>query len=105
MRIRLFFIAVALALVIAAIWAYQHDQKLRKNSTQVNIGDSSDVVRELLGAPSSEVTCGSLTPVPKGCTEEFVYRYWYTIFQPHYEVVWFDQFGKVLGEQHVRSAF
>ncbi len=105
MRIRLFFIAVALALIIAGIWAYQHDQKLRKNSAEVNIGDSHDVVRQLLGDPTSEVACGSLTPVPKGCTEEYVYRYWYTIFQPQYEVVWFDQSGKVLGEQHIRSAF
>ncbi|MGA2905710.1 MAG: hypothetical protein ABSD98_17945 [Candidatus Korobacteraceae bacterium] len=105
MGTRVFFFAVALSLVIAAIWAYQHDENLRKNSAQVNLGDSSQVVRELLGDPSSENLCGSLTPVPKGCTQEYVYRYWYTIFQPQYEVVWFDQSGKVLGEQHVRSPF
>jgi hypothetical protein len=34
-----------------------------------------------------------------------VYRYWYSIFPPQYEVVWFDKSGKVLGEQHVQSPF
>jgi len=105
MSTRIFFIAVALGLVIAAIWAYQHDQKLRQNSVQINIGDPDEVVRELLGSPSSEGPCGSLTPVPKNCNSEYIYRYWYSIFQPQYEVVWFDQSGKVLGEQHVQSRF
>jgi hypothetical protein len=102
---RITFIVIALALVIAGIWAYNHDQNLRKNTSQVNLGDSSEVVRALLGDPSSMGPCGSLTPTPKGCTSEYVYRYWYSIFQPQYDVVWFDQSDKVLGEQHVKSAF
>ncbi len=105
MATRIFFIAVALGLVIAGIWAYQRDAKLRANASQVNIGDSNEVVRELLGDPSSDGPCGALTPIPNGCTYEYIYRYWYTIFQPQYEVIWFDQTGKVLGEQHVRSHF
>jgi len=102
---RIVFIAIALGLVIAAIWAYEHDQRLRTNSSQVNLGDANEVVRELMGDPSSQGPCGSMTPSPAGCTDEYVYRYWYSIFQPEYEVIWFDQSGKVLGEQHVRSAF
>jgi hypothetical protein len=102
---RIFFIAVALALVIAGVWAYQHDQKLSENASQVTIGDPNEVVRQLLGDPSSEGSCGSLTAVPTGCTDEYVYRYWYSIFQPKYEVVWFDHAGKVIGEQHVKSQF
>jgi hypothetical protein len=105
MQTRLFFIAVALGLIIAGIWAYYHDENLRKNASQVNLGDSSEVVRQLLGEPSSEGPCGSLTPIPTGCTSEFVYRYWYSIFQPQYEVIWLDKSGNVLGEQHVRSSF
>jgi hypothetical protein len=105
MTTRIVFIAVALAFVGAGIWAYEHDQKLRTNSFQVNIGDPNEVVRELLGDPSSEGPCGSMTPSPKGCAQEYVYRYWYSVFQPQYEVVWFDENGKALGEQHVRSAF
>lgn len=105
MATRIFFVAIALALVIAGIWAYQHDQTLRQNASQVNLGDSDEVVRALLGSPSSEGPCGSLTPVPKGCTGEYVYRYWFSIFQPKYEVIWFDQSSKVLGEQHVQSQF
>jgi len=105
MATRIFFIAVALGLIVAAIWAYQHDESLRKNASQVNIGDSNEVVRELLGDPSRDESCGALTPVPKACTHEYVYRYWYSIFQPKYEVIWFDREGKVLGEQHVQSQF
>lgn len=105
MATRIIFIAIALAIIIAGIWAYHHDENLRTNSAQVNLGDSTEVVQVLLGDPSSENACGSLTPVPKGCTSEFVYRYWYSIFQPQYEVIWFDQYGKVLGEQHVQSLF
>jgi len=102
---RITFIVIALALVVAGIWAYNHDQNLRKNASQVNLGDSGEVVRALLGDPTSEGACGSMTPIPKGCSNEYVYRYWYSIFQPQYEVVWFDQSDRVLGEQHVKSAF
>jgi hypothetical protein len=103
MGTRIFFLVIALGLVAAAAWAYHHDEALRKNSAQVNLGDSNEVVRELLGNPTSEEPCGSLTPVPTGCSDEYVYRYWYSLFQPQYEVVWFDHAGKVLGEQHVQA--
>jgi hypothetical protein len=103
MGTRIIFMAVALGLVATGIWAYHHDEMLRKNSAQVNLGDPNEVVRELLGNPTSEGPCGSLTPVPTGCSHEYVYRYWYSVFQPQYEVVWFDHSGKVLGEQHVQA--
>ncbi|MDR3748051.1 MAG: hypothetical protein P4M04_07860 [Acidobacteriota bacterium] len=102
MGARLFFIAIALSLVAAGIWAYHHDQQLRNNAMQVARGDPNDVVRELLGDPSSEGPCGTLTAIPTGCTNEYVYKYYYSIFNPQYEVVWFDHAGKVLGEQHVQ---
>ena len=105
MATRIVFIAVALAFVLAGIWAYHHDQRLRENAPQVTIGDPNEVVRELLGEPTSQGSCGALTAVPAGCTDEYVYRYWYAIFQPKYEVIWFDQAGKVIGEQHVQSQF
>ncbi|MGD0931987.1 MAG: hypothetical protein ABR902_15165 [Candidatus Korobacteraceae bacterium] len=105
MQTRLSFIAISLALIAAGIWAYLHDDNLRKNSAQVNIGDSHQVVLQLLGDPTIDGPCGSLTPIPTGCSSEYVYRYWYSIFQPHYLVVWFDKSGNVLGEQHVRSSF
>jgi hypothetical protein len=102
---RIVFISIALALVIAGFWSYHHDQKLRENASQVTIGDPNEVVRQLLGDPSSEGSCGALTPTPKECADEYIYRYWYSIFQPKYEVIWFDQAGKALGEQHVQSQF
>ncbi len=105
MATRIVFIVLALGLAVAAIWAYEHDNKLRKNSAQVTIGDSNEVVRELLGNPSREAACGTMTPVPKDCNEEYIYRYWYSIFQPEYLVIWFDKRGDVLGEQRVRSHF
>lgn len=102
---RVIFICTALALVIAGFWAYHHDQKLSEDTTQVTIGDPNEIVRQLLGDPSSEGPCGALTPVPSGCVDEYIYRYWYSIFQPKYEVIWFDHAGKVLGEQQVKSTF
>lgn len=105
MSTRIFFIALAVALVVAGAWAYHHDQRLTQNSSMVTIGDPNEIVRELLGEPSSEGPCGSLTAVPKNCVQEYVYRYWYSIFQPQYEVVWLDDEGKVIGEQHVQSRF
>lgn len=102
---RIVFIALALALIIAVLWAYHHDQRLTEDSSQVTIGDPNEMVRQLLGDPSSEGSCGSLTAVPTGCTDEYVYRYWYSIFQPKYEVIWFDHAGKVIGEQQVKSQF
>jgi len=105
MATRIFFIAIALGLIIAAIWAYEHDQRLTKNLSQVTIGDPNEVVRELLGDPTSEGECGEMTLAPKECVNEYVYRYWYSIFQPQYLVVWFDHDGKVIGEQQIRSHF
>jgi len=102
MATRIVFLAIALVLVAAIVWAYHHDQELRSNSMQVNLGDPNEVVRELLGDPSSEGPCGTLTAVPSGCADEYVYKYYYSIFNPQYEVVWFDHAGKVLGEQHVQ---
>ena len=102
MTIRVVFIAITLAIVATLVWAYHHDDELRKNSMQLNLGDPNEVVRELLGDPSSEGPCGSLTAVPNGCADEYVYKYYYSIFNPQYEVVWFDRAGKVLGEQHVQ---
>ena len=102
MGTRIFFFAIALGIVAAGLWAYRHDEELRKNAMQVALGDPNEVVRELLGDPSSEGPCGSLTAVPNGCADEYVYKYYYSIFNPQYEVVWFDRAGKVLGEQHVQ---
>jgi hypothetical protein len=103
MGTRIFFFVIALCLVAAGVWAYHHDDELRKNSMQLNLGDPNEVVRELLGDPSSDGPCGSLTAVPNGCTDEYVYKYYYSIFNPQYEVVWFDSSGKVLGMQHVKT--
>jgi hypothetical protein len=103
MGTRIFFLVIAFGLVMAGVWAYQHDEALRKNSAQVNLGDPNEVVQGLLGSPTREGPCGSLTPVPTGCSDEYVYRYWYSVFKPQYEVVWFDHSGKVLGEQHVQA--
>jgi hypothetical protein len=105
MATRISFAVVALGLVVAALWAYHHDDRISTNAAQVTLGDPNEVVRELLGEPSSQGPCGSLTPVPTGCTTEYVYRYYYSIFQPRYEVIWFDHAGKVLGEQNVKSLF
>jgi hypothetical protein len=99
---RIFFFVIALCLVTVGVWAYHHDEELHKNSMQLNLGDPNEVVRELLGDPSSEGPCGSLTAVPKSCVDEYVYRYYYSIFNPQYEVVWFDRAGKMLGQQHVQ---
>ena len=103
MGARIFFLAVAIGLIAAGVWAYQHDESLRKNSAQINLGDPNEFVRELLGNPTSEGPCGSLTPVPTGCSDEYIYKYWYSIFRPQHEVIWFDHAGKVLGEQHVQA--
>ncbi len=105
MTTRLVFFAIALMIVGALFWAYRHDVELQKNAMLVNLGDPNEAVRELLGTPSSEGSCGALTVAPSKCTDEYVYRYYYSIFQPKYEVVWFDSAGKVLGEQHVQHPF
>jgi hypothetical protein len=102
---RIVFFVLALAIVGGFAWAYHHDAELGTRAAQVQIGDPNEMVRELLGEPSSEGSCGSLTVAPKACTNEYVYKYYYTIFQPQYEVVWFDAEGKVLGEQHVQRLY
>lgn len=105
MGARIVFSFVALAILAGFVWAYHHDQQLRANASQVNLGDPNEAVRDLMGEPSQEGSCGLLTPSPARCSAEYVYRYYYTIFQPQYEVVWFDSAGKVLGEQHVQRSF
>lgn len=102
---RIVFSVIALSLIGAAVWAYQHDQKLDRDAALVNLGDPNEAVRELLGEPSAEGDCGSLTAAPKACTDEYVYRYYYSIFRPKYQVIWFDHAGKVVGEQHVERPF
>lgn len=102
---RIIFLCIALLLAGAAVWAYHHDQKLDRDSALVNVGDPNETVRELMGEPSRDGDCGSLTVAPQACTDEYVYRYYYSIFRPKYQVVWFDHSGKVIGEQHVERPF
>lgn len=102
---RIVFLAAALAIVAGFVWAYHHDAELSKKANLVAVGDPNEAVRELLGEPSSEGPCGTLTVAPSACTDEYVYKYYYTIFQPQYEVVWFNAEGKVIGGQHVRRPF
>jgi hypothetical protein len=46
-----------------------------------------------------------MTVSPSACADEYVYKYYYSIFQPQYEVVWFNAEGKVIGVQHVKHSF
>jgi len=102
MATRLVFVAFALLITAALFWAYHHDAELRNNAVLVNVGDPNEAVRDLLGDPSTEGPCGRFSPAPAACTDEYIYKYYYSVFQPQYEVVWFDNAGKVLGEQHVQ---
>jgi hypothetical protein len=102
---RIVFISIALLLIAAAVWAYHHDQRLDRNAALINLGDPNETVREVMGEPSREGDCGSVTLAPKSCADEYVYRHYYSIFRPQYEVVWFDRSGKVIGEQHVERPF
>ena len=102
MATRIAFFIVGLFLTAAGVWAYQHDQALQQKAAMVNIGDPNETVRELLGDPSSEGECGAMSPAPSGCASEYVYRYYFSIFRPQYQVVWFDHAGKVIGEQHLQ---
>lgn len=102
---RLFFLSIALLLAGAAAWAYHHDQKLDHDAIMVNLGDPNETVRELLGEPSREGACGSVSVAPAACADEYVYRYYYSIFRPQYQVIWFDHAGKVIGQQHVERLF
>lgn len=102
MLTRIVFLVIVLLIITAGVWAYHHDQRLQQNAAIINVGDPNETVREVLGDPSSEGSCGTLRAVPRSCANEYVYRYWFSIFRPQYEVVWFDSSGKVLGEQHVQ---
>ena len=96
---------IAAAIVGGFVWAYHHDVELGKKIFEVEIGDPNEAVRDLLGKPSSEGSCGALTVAPKACAAEYVYKYYYSIFQPQYEVVWFTAEGKVIGVQHVQTPY
>ena len=102
---RIVFIVLALLIVGGFAWAYHHDNRLSQRIFDVQIGDPNESVRELLGAPSSEGPCGAMTVAPRACVNEYVYRYYFSIFQPQYEVVWFTAEGKVIGVQHVRRSY
>ena len=105
MGTRLVFIVIALAIVGGFTWAYHHDAELSKRVRMIELGDPDDAVRELLGEPSSEGSCGTMTPAPSACVREYVYKYYYSIFQPQYEVIWFNDQRRVIGEQHVKRPF
>jgi hypothetical protein len=102
---RIIFLLFALMIAGSIAWAYRHDAQLATNAREVEIGDPNETVRELLGEPSSEGSCGKISVAPSACADEYVYRYYYAIFQPQYEVVWFSAEGKVIGGQHVKRAF
>jgi|SRR6516162_1590525 hypothetical protein len=102
---RIVFLLIALAIAGVFGWAYHHDQQLGSRVGLVTVGDPNEAVRDLLGEPSSEGTCGRVSPSPPACTVEYLYRYYFNLFQPQYEVVWFNAEGKVIGEQHVRRPF
>lgn len=102
---RMVFVVIALAMVGGFAWAYHHDANLSQKAALVAVGDPNEAVRDLLGEPSRQGPCGSMSPAPSGCTDEYVYRYYYDVFQPQYEVVWFSAEGKVIGWQHIRRPF
>ena len=102
---RIVFFVFALAIVGGFVWAYHHDVELGNRVAQVETGDPNETVRELLGEPSSEGSCGKLSVAPAACAVEYIYKYYYSIFQPQYEVVWFNAEGKVIGEQHVQRLY
>jgi hypothetical protein len=102
MLVRIFFVAVAVILIIAGTWAHHHDRKLERNAALVNLGDPNETVRELMGDPTREEACGRVTLAPQSCGAEYVYRFYFSIFRPQYQVVWFDHAGRVIGEQHLQ---
>ena len=102
---RIVFFLIAVAIVGGFACAYHHDVELGKKIFQVEIGDPNEAVRDLLGEPSSEGSCGRMTVAPSACMNEYVYKYYYSIFQPQYEVVWFNAEGKVIGVQHVQRPY
>jgi hypothetical protein len=102
---RISFLLIALAIAGGFAWAYHHDAELNSRAGLIAVGDPNEAVRELLGEPSSEGSCGTMSVAPSACTDEYVYRYYFNVFQPQYEVVWFNADGRVVGEQHVRRSF
>jgi len=102
---RIVFLAIAAAILGGFVWAYHHDVELGKKIFEVEIGDPNEAVRDLLGEPSSEGPCGRITVAPSACMDEYVYKYYYSIFQPQYEVVWFSAEGKVIGVRHVQRPY
>lgn len=84
MTTRLVFFAVALMIVGALFWAYHHDVELQKNAMLVNLGDPNESVRELLGDPSSEGSCGKLTVAPSKCTDEYIYKRGYPLHSSNF---------------------
>ena len=102
---RIAFILLALTITVGIAWAYRHDAELATQAREVEVGDPNEAVRELLGEPSSEGPCGQVSVAPSACADEYLYRYYYSFFQPQYEVVLFDAGGKVIGGQHVRRVF
>ena len=105
MATRIVFFMIAAAIVGGFVWAYHHDVELGKKIFEVEIGDPNEAVRDLLGEPSSEGSCGALSVAPKACADEYVYKYYYSMFQPQYEVVWFNSEGKVIGVNHVQRPY
>jgi hypothetical protein len=99
---RIVFLCIVVIIVGMGVWAYHHDQRLERDAELVNLGDPNEAVRELMGDPTRDGECGSLTVAPKACADEYVYRFYFSIFRPQYQVVWFDRAGKVIGEQHVQ---
>jgi hypothetical protein len=99
------FLLIVLAVAGCFTWAYHHDARLGNRVGLVTVGDPNESVRDLLGEPTSEGSCGRMSVAPSGCVHEYVYRYYFDVFQPQYEVVWFNAAGKVIGEQHIRRPF
>jgi hypothetical protein len=102
---RIVLFVIAAAIVGGFVWAYHHDVELGKRIFQVEVGDPNEAVRDLLGEPSSEGSCGRMMVAPSACMNEYVYKYYYSVFQPQYEVVWFNAEGKVIGVQHVQRPY
>jgi len=102
---RIVFAVIALALIGVLAWAYYHDAELNRRVKVVELGDPNEHVRDLLGEPWRQGSCGSLSAAPSACRVEYVYRYYFRVFQPEFEVVWFDAEGKVIGSQHIRRPF
>ena len=67
-------------LLVAAGIGLTITTRLDHDAALVNLGDPNETVRELMGDPTREGECGSLTVAPKACADEYVYRYVTTPF-------------------------